>query len=285
MTHPAGPPAAPAVCVRHPDRPTGLSCTRCGRPACPECLREAAVGYQCVDCVAEGRRSVRTGTTVAGARPARGRPRVTAALIGLNLLVFAGCIVQARSIMGVTGSELFYRFALVPGFVAEGEWWRVVTSGFLHFGLVHIALNMLALWMLGVQLEPVLGRWRFLAIYLISLVGASAACMLFYPAGGVVAGASGAVFGLLGAFLVVLIRMRLPVSVILPTILINIVISVVVPGISLIAHLGGALAGAAATAAVVYTPRSGRTALQAALLGGLGGLVVVLSVLGAARFF
>lgn len=283
MSHPA---AAPAVCVRHPDRPTGLACSRCGRPACTDCLREASVGYQCVDCVGAGARGVRQGTTVAGARSTgRGRPVVTIALVALNLLVFVATVLQARGIMDVTGSPLFNAWALAPGLVADGDWWRLLTNGFLHFGLIHIALNMIALWMLGQQLEPVLGRWRFLATYLISLLGGSAACMLFYPADQGVAGASGAVFGLLGAFLVVLIRMRMPVSLILPTIFINVVISVVVPGISLLAHLGGALAGAAATAAIVYVPRTNRTALQTGLLGGLAALVIVLAVLGAARFF
>ena len=285
MSHPAGPPAAPAVCVRHPDRPTGLACSRCGRPACTDCLREASVGYQCVDCVGAGARGVRQGTTVAGARTAgRGQPVVTFTLVAINLLVFVVTVVQARSVLGVTSAELFDAGALAPGLVADGEWWRLLTNGFLHFGLVHIALNMVALWMLGQQLEPVLGRWRFLALYLISLLGGSAACMLFYPADQGVAGASGAVFGLLGAFLVVLIRMRMPVSLIMPTILINVVISVVVPGIALLAHLGGALAGAAATAAIVYVPRTHRTALQTGLLGGLAVLVIALSVLGAVRF-
>lgn len=286
MTHPPGPPAAPAVCVRHPDRPTGLSCTRCGRPACTDCLREASVGYQCVDCVGESSREVRRGTTVAGAPSGtRSRPIVTIVLVALNVLVFVGTIVQSRSIMAVTDSDIFYTGVLVPGLVAQGEWWRLVTTGFLHFGLLHIALNMIALWMLGQQLEPVLGRWRFLAMYLISLLGGSAAIMLFYPAGGAVAGASGAVFGLLGAFLIVLIRLRMPVSLIVPTIVINAIISVFVPGIALLAHVGGAIAGAAATAAIVYVPRTRRTALQVGLLGGLAVLVLVLCVLGAARFF
>ncbi|MDN5858368.1 MAG: rhomboid family intramembrane serine protease [Pseudonocardia sp.] len=286
MTHPPSPRAAPAVCVRHPDRPTGLTCTRCGRPACTDCLREASVGYQCVDCVSAGSRSARRGTTVAGAPSGpRARPLVTIVLVALNLLVFVGMIVQSRSVARVVDSDIFYAGALVPGLVADGQWWRLVTSGFLHLGLLHIALNMVALWILGQQLEPVLGRWRYLATYLISLVGGSAAIMLFYPAGGVVAGASGAVFGLLGAFLVVLIRMRLPASVILPTILINVAISVFVPGIAILAHVGGALAGAVATAMIVYAPHRHRAALQSGLLGGLAVLVVVLCVLGATRFF
>lgn len=286
MTHPPGPPAAPAVCIRHPDRPTGLSCARCGRPACTDCLREASVGFQCVDCVAEGSRDARRGTTVAGAPSGvRSQPLVTIVLVALNLLVFVAMVVQARTVMDVTDSDVFYAGALIPGAVADGAWWRLVTSGFVHFGLFHVALNMIALYMLGQQLEPVLGRWRYLATYVISLLGGSAAIMLFYPENGTVAGASGAVFGLLGAFLVILIRQRLPVSLIMPTIIINVVISVAVPGIALLAHLGGALAGAAATAGIVYAPRANRTALQTGVLVGLGVLMIVLCVLGAVRFF
>src|SRR4051794_40415460 len=155
-------------CVRHPDRPTGLRCTRCDRPACPECLREASVGYQCVDCVAEGRRTVRRGTTVAGA-PQRPRLVVTPTLIGLNLLVFAITVIQAGTVVHNELSELFADWVLIPGLVAQGEWWRLGTSAFLHYGVAHIALNMLALFILGRDLEAVLGRLRFCAVYLVSM--------------------------------------------------------------------------------------------------------------------
>src|SRR2546430_4727579 len=125
------------TCVRHPDKPTGLRCTRCDRPACPECLREASVGYQCVDCVNQGRRSTRQPTTAAGA-PLSRRLIVVPVLIVLNLAVFAFTAYQAKSVVHNENSQLFVDWFLVPGFAANGEWWRLVTSGFLHLGPIHI---------------------------------------------------------------------------------------------------------------------------------------------------
>lgn len=287
MTYPAGPPSPPphpgpppAVCVRHPDRPTGLSCNRCGRPSCPECLREASVGYQCVDCVGAGAaRGGRRGTTVAGAEPG-GRPVVVPTLIVGNLAVFAATAVQARSIGDNADSALFGALALAPGLVAGGEWWRLLTSGFLHIGPLHIAFNMFALWILGRELERVLGRGRFVAMYLISLLGGSAAVMLFYEPFQAVAGASGAVFGLMGGLAVVLRRMRAPAGQVIGLIAVNIVISVVIPGISLIGHLGGLVVGTAATAVLVYTPARHRTTVQ---FGALAGITVLLLAIIAVR--
>jgi membrane associated rhomboid family serine protease len=284
MTHPAGPPpyqpggspyGPAAVCVRHPDRATGLSCTRCGRPSCPECLREASVGYQCVDCVSEGQRTARRGTTVAGAQT-RGRPVVVPTLIAVNAVVYLLTAVQAGNPMYNSLSVLFRELSLVPGYVHAGEWWRVISSGFLHIGPIHLVVNMLALWMLGRDLEVVLGRGRFLALYLVSLLGGSAAVMLFYAPDEQVAGASGAVFGLMGALVVVLRRLRAPAGQVFGIIGLNVVISLVIPGISLIGHLGGLVIGAAATAALVYAPARNRTAVQAAALGGLTIVLVLL---------
>jgi membrane associated rhomboid family serine protease len=284
MTHPAGPPpyqpggspyGPPAVCVRHPDRPTGLSCTRCGRPSCPECLREASVGYQCVDCVSEGTRTARRGTTVAGADPG-GRPVVVPTLIAVNVVVYVLTAVQAGNPVYNSLAPLFRELSLVPGYVLAGEWWRVVTSGFLHIGPVHLIVNMLALWMLGRDLERVLGRGRFLALYLVSLLGGSAAVMLFYAPNEQVAGASGAVFGLMGALVVVLRRLKAPAGQVFGIIGINVLISVVLPGISLIGHLGGLVIGAAATAGLVYAPARNRTAMQVAALGGITFVLIFL---------
>lgn len=283
MSYPAGPPSPPpypgpppAVCVRHPDRPTRLSCNRCGRPSCPECLREASVGYQCVDCVQQGAaRGGRRGTTVAGAEPG-GRPLVVPTLIVVNLAVFAWTAVQARSISDNANSAVFEAFALAPGLVAAGEWWRLLTSGFLHIGPLHIAFNMLALWVLGRDLETVLGRGRFGAMYLISLLGGSAAVMLFYAPFQAVAGASGAVFGLMGGLAVVLRRMKAPAGQVIGLIVVNIVISVVIPGISLIGHLGGLVTGAAVTAALVYSPVRHRNAVQFGALAGITALMLAI---------
>jgi membrane associated rhomboid family serine protease len=233
------------------------------------------VGYQCVDCVAEGHRTARQGTTVAGAAPV-GRSVVVPALIAINAAVFVLTAVQAGNPMYNTLSALFRELSLVPGFVHEGEWWRVITSGFLHIGPIHLVFNMLALWMLGRDLEIVLGRGRFLALYLVSMLGGAAAVMLFYAPDAQVAGASGAVFGLMGALVVVLRRLRAPAGQVFGIIGLNVLISVVIPGISLIGHLGGLVVGAAATAALVYAPPRHRTVVQVAALGGLAVVLVLL---------
>ncbi|NMI00524.1 rhomboid family intramembrane serine protease [Pseudonocardia sp. K10HN5] len=283
MSYPAGPPqpphpggsppgAGPVGCVRHPDRPTGLRCTRCDRPACPECLREASVGYQCVDCVAEGNRSVRRGTTMAGAEVAV-RPIAVPALIALNAVVFVLTVAQAGSLNANAAAPLFQQWSLIPGLAANGQWWRVLTSGFLHYGPLHLLFNMMALWLIGKDLEMVLGRARFLAVYVVALLGGSAAVMVFYPPNAQVAGASGAVFGLMGGLAVVLRRLRAPMGQVIGLIAVNIVLSVVLPGVSLIGHLGGLVIGSAATAALVYAPARNRLGYQ---VGALVGLTVLL---------
>jgi membrane associated rhomboid family serine protease len=265
----------PTACVRHPDRATGLSCTRCGRPACPECLREASVGYQCVDCVGEGRRGVRRGVTIAGAEPG-GRPLVTPTLVALNVAVFAWTVATSGSVSRNDRAPLFQDWALVPGAVADGEWWRVITGGFLHFGPIHLLFNMMALWVIGRDIEPALGHARFLAVYLVSLLGGSAAVMLFSPPNALVAGASGAVFGLMGALAVLLRRLKIPLGQVGGLIAVNLAITFLLPGISVAGHLGGLVVGAVATAALVYAPADRRVPVQTAMLGGLTLLLLAL---------
>lgn len=279
---PAGPPAgaARAMCVRHPDRPTGLRCVRCDRPACPDCLREASVGYQCVDCVEAGRPAARGRTTIAGARLA-GKPVVVPVLVAINAAIFLLTVVQARSLNGNDASDLFRMWALNPGRVADGEWWRVVTAGFLHFGPMHLLFNMLALWVIGRDIEMILGRTRFVAVYLVSLLGGSAAALLYYGNDARVAGASGAVFGLMGGLAVVLRRMQVPATQVLVIIAVNIAISVALPGISLVGHIGGLVVGAIATAVMVYAPARNRVAVQTVAMAALTALVVGGIVLGA----
>ncbi|MGH3567914.1 MAG: rhomboid family intramembrane serine protease [Pseudonocardia sp.] len=287
MSHPTGPPnaggppsEAPVVCVRHPDRATALRCVRCDRPSCPECLREASVGYQCVDCVATGARGARRAVTVAGAEPGT-RPVMVTVLIALNVAMFVWTAVQAGSIGFNYTAPIFEDWALVPVLVGDGEWWRVVTSGFLHVGPLHLAFNMLALWIIGRDLELVLGRGRFLAVYMVALLGGSAAVMLD-PAGTPVAGASGAVFGIMGALAVVLYRRKAPVGQVLVLIAVNFALGFWINSnstsisISLIAHLGGLVVGAAATAALVYAPARNRVSYQAGALTGLAVLLLVL---------
>ncbi len=284
MSHPAGPPtppwpggpppnAAPTVCVRHPDRATGLTCTRCGRPACPECLREASVGHQCVDCIAEGQRGVRRGVTIAGAPPG-GRPLVTPVLVVLNVAVFAWTVVTSGSLARNAAAPLFREWALVPAAVADGEWWRLLTGGFLHFGPIHLLFNMMALWVIGRDVEPALGRGRFLAVYLVSLLGSSAAVMVLTAPNANVAGASGAVFGLMGALAVLLRRLRIPLGQVGGLIAVNLAITFLLPGISVAGHLGGLVTGVIATAALVYAPAHRRVPVQAGALAVIAILLL-----------
>ncbi|MFZ2172759.1 MAG: rhomboid family intramembrane serine protease [Rhodococcus sp. (in: high G+C Gram-positive bacteria)] len=267
-------------CVRHPDRPTALSCNRCGRPACPECLREAAVGYQCVDCVAAGQRDVRPVRNVAGAVSAqRTVPLVTYILMAANIGVFLITAAQSRSIMdNHLGSSLFLSWALYPPAVVGGEFVRILGSGFLHFGLIHLAVNMFALWVIGRDTELVLGRARYAAVYLASILGGSAAVMLF-QLDAITAGASGAVFGLMGAQAVILLRLRRSPAPVVSVIAINVIISITIPGISLWGHLGGLVAGAAATAGILYGPQwsgAGNNREKAVVVGWvcLGAVIV-----------
>lgn len=269
------PPNVPVGCVRHPDRPTLLRCARCDRPACPQCLREASVGHQCVDCVAEGRHAARRGVTVAGAEPTA-RPVVVPLLIALNVAVFAWSVAGT----GLGASPVFVEGSLIPSQVAAGEWWRLVTAGFLHAGLVHLGLNMLALYMIGRDLEPVLGRTRFLAVYGVSLLGGSATVMLF-PGDKPTVGASGAIFGLMGALVVVLLRLRLSPVPALLVVALNLYITFQFSQIiSWQGHIGGLVVGVLAAAALVWAPGRNRNAVQAAALAGL--TLLLLGVVAAA---
>ncbi|WP_084436369.1 rhomboid family intramembrane serine protease, partial [Aldersonia kunmingensis] len=242
-------------CVRHPDRPTGLTCVRCGRPACPECLREAAVGYQCVDCVRAGAATVRAPRTVAGATMSTGfTPVVTYALIAINVVVYAITVLQSGSVIeNDRGSQLFRDWALWPPAVADGQLFRLIGSGFLHYGALHLAVNMFALWIVGRDIERVLGRSRYTLVYFVSLLGGSAAVMAL-ELNAVTAGASGAIFGLFGALGIILLRLRQNPGPIIAIIVINVVISVATPGISLWGHLGGLAAGTAAAVALLFVP-------------------------------
>ncbi|RBO91687.1 membrane associated rhomboid family serine protease [Nocardia puris] len=194
--------------------------------------------------------------TVAGAPVAKSAtPLVTYGLIALNILFFGITAAQAGSVVDNFRSELFLRWALVPTLVADGEWFRVIGSGFLHWGPLHLALNMFALYIVGIQLEPVLGRVRMLSIYLVSLIGGSAAGLLLEPVNTVGAGASGAVYGMFGAIAVTMFRLRMNPTQILVIIGINVLLSLSIPGVSLWVHLGGLLAGTSATLGVLFVPQ------------------------------
>ncbi len=269
-------------CHLHPKRETLRSCNRCGRPTCPECLRDAPVGQHCLSCIKEAQgpataRVKRSGTVTARQIKGMDLP-VTRALIALNAAVF----VLTNLVNRYSNADLAI-FATGPdgrGGVANGEWWRLVTSGFIHFGIIHIGFNMFALWQLGRVLEPALGRWRYIGLYGVSLLGGGFGALLFQPFG-YTGGASGAVFGLAGAATVALRQRGVPFNNTWgPMLLINLVISFSIPGISIGGHLGGLVFGGVAGAVLMHPKRRGKDSRQdIVLLLAMGALAVVLAIL------
>jgi membrane associated rhomboid family serine protease len=238
----------------------------------------ASVGFQCPACVREGQASVRTARRE-GSLQAAGRRWgvVTLSLIALNVAMFVvtavGAATEGFSPLNNNFSTIFARLDQFPVAVAGGEWWRPLTAAFLHIGPLHLVLNMLAVLVFGSELERQLGRWRFLAVYLISALGGAASIQLFGNPLQPVAGASTAIYGLLGSLGVLMIVRRQDLRGLLTLLAINVVISFL-PGVSLLGHLGGLVAGAAATAILMMTRR--RPQLQ---LVALAVLVVLLLVL------
>lgn len=262
MSTPSTPPGAAdqtvPTCPRHPDRVSYVRCQRCGRPACPECSVQASVGVQCVDCVREAQRNAPVHRTALGAPLRTGRPVVTFTIIALCLVSY----VLQLSVDGWTG-----RLAFSP-WTGEVEPWRFVTAAFLHSTQIfHIAFNMYALWIVGPYLENLLGRARFISLYLLSAIGGHVAIVLLAdPTGpswftGTV-GASGAVFGLFGAIFLVMRRMGQEARGMLVIIGLNLVVGFVVPNISWQGHLGGLVTGAALGAAYAFAPRERRTVVS-----------------------
>jgi len=235
-----------ATCYRHPNRETGVSCSNCGNPICPDCMTATPVGMRCPDC-ARQRTPVRTLRNVAV------DPIVTYALIAINVLVYIGTSSQGSAIGGSTTNKWFIDYALDGPDVAAGDWWRLITSGFLHYGILHIALNMYVLWWLGRELEPSLGHVRFAAIYFASMLCGSFGALLLSP-DSLTAGASGAIFGLFGAAFMIGRARGIDVwaNGVGPLILINLVISVTFSGISIGGHLGGLIGGGIAGAIMEY---------------------------------
>lgn len=263
-------PAETPTCYRHPDRPTYVRCTRCGRYICPECMRSAAVGHQCVACVNEGARSVRPVRTPFGGRAGATRPMVTYVLIGINVAAF---------VLQMVAPALEPELVLWAPGVASGDWYRLITSAFLHYGIAHLLFNMLALYFVGPQLEMLLGRLRFGALYALSALGGSVLVYLLSPLNTGTAGASGAVFGLFGATFVVARRMNLDIRGIAGIIVLNLVFTFVYPlisaqNISWQGHIGGLVTGALVAWAYAYAPREQRTLIQ----GGVTAAIVVLFV-------
>ncbi|MFF2011265.1 rhomboid family intramembrane serine protease [Streptomyces sp. NPDC058195] len=298
--------AAATTCYRHPSYETYVSCVRCERFICPDCMREAAVGHHCVECVKEGQRSIRrTRTVFGGTVPRSAVPFVTYVLMGLNILAYLGEVIRpgildrfamlGAGLDGPDGAHYLYRAGEFPGFdvvgVAGGEWYRLLTGAFLHlpptgsalgalpFGVLHIVFNMYALWNLGRVVEEQLGRARYLALYLLAALGGSVLVHLIAPFDATV-GASGAIFGLGAAFYVINLRLgrdMRPVNRFMTGFLLWMVISAGFA--SWQGHLGGLVTGGIVTLAYAYAPANRRTAFQAAACVVLLAVLVLLVVL------
>jgi membrane associated rhomboid family serine protease len=308
------------VCYRHPARETYLRCSRCDRPICPSCTNEAAVGQHCPECAGAGQRTQRSARTVFGGTQAGRHGHVVTTLISINVAVavLAFLVGGFQSVAGgawggllggttplhvwgglIVGTdqpiayvnEASQVIGTADG-VVNGEYYRLLTSMFLHYGIFHLLLNMWALWVVGSVLEPLLGRARFLALYLVSGLGGSVAVYLTAGSGvelfgrtifggvtAATAGASGAVFGLFAAFYVVMRRLRRDTSMITMILVINLIFTFTVSNISVAGHLGGMATGALVAAGLAYAPRENRTQVQIAAVAGVVLLLVGATVL------
>jgi membrane associated rhomboid family serine protease len=254
------------VCYRHPDRETYIRCTRCDRPICPDCMVSASVGFQCPECVAEGRASAPEVRTRLGATSIS-TPYVTFTLIAINVAAFG-----LELLVGV--NQMANSWGMWPTGVALGdEYYRLFTATFLHENVLHIGFNMLVLWMLGPQLEQVLGHVRFTTLYLVAGLGGSVASFWFSAPNIVGIGASGAIFGLMGAYVVVGKALRADISQVVGLIALNVVIGFVGGNIDWRAHLGGLVTGAIVAAIFSFAPKNQRVIVQVA------GVVLVVSAL------
>ena len=273
---------SPPTCFRHPDRETWVSCVRCGRHACPDCLRQAAVGQQCVECVRGGAAGARRARTVFGGRPTANTV-VTWAIMAVNVVVFLAEVVRPRLLydLGMLGTSAYAPGVGVETGVAQGAWYRLVTSAFTApgtsfagLGLLDLALNMWCLYIVGPQLERLFGPVRYLAIYLLSAVGGSVLYYYLQPTG-LAAGASGAIFGLFAAWFVVSRRLGADSRGIVTLIVVNLVFSFVWARIAWQDHVGGLIIGALITAAYAYAPSKRRLPVQ---LGATAAIIAILAL-------
>lgn len=287
------------VCYRHRNRQTYLRCVRCDKPICADCRIDAPVGFQCPDCVAQGRRTTRQArSSFGGGARAGAAGTVTKALIGANVAVFVLAVISAGTLVAATSSmmtplhRLGAEIGYLPGFaevpvdlfgmsitapvVAAGGYYRMVTAMFLHFGAIHLLFNMVVLWMLGRILERDMGPARFLTTYMLSGLAGSVAVYLF-SFGSATAGASGAVYGLFGLLIMVNRKLRRDNQGIYVLLGLNLVLTIFL-GFSLAGHVGGLIGGLICGVVLTFTPRERRSLHWV-------GFAVFLAVLAVITFF
>jgi membrane associated rhomboid family serine protease len=242
------------ACYRHPGRETNVRCSNCDRPICPDCMTSTPVGMRCPECARE-----RTKVHRAPAGLATGAAPVTFALIAINVAAYLAEMLGGGSSAIEGGGSVIRDFGLFGPFVDDGEWYRIVTGGFLHAGLLHLGFNMFALYFLGTLLEPAIGPWRFAGLYFVALLGGSFGALLLDPRE-LTVGASGAVFGLMSAAFIMArhrgfeeLAGQIGIYVI-----INLVFTFSIPNISIGGHLGGLAAGGLVALAMAASERRGR---------------------------
>jgi membrane associated rhomboid family serine protease len=267
-------------CYRHPDRETGLSCSECGRPICADCANFGPVGIRCPDhATASGRRPAarirpRPVRRAPGIALASGRAPVTRALIAVNVAIYLLTVAQGGG-FNAPGGRVFDKMILYGPLVAHGDWWRLVTAMFLHENILHIGFNMVALYLIGSPVEQYLGKARYVGLYFVSGLAGSAGALLQAPNTPTL-GASGAIFGILGAMLILewQITGRLAGNA-MTWIVINLAISFGIPNISWGGHIGGLVGGILITLAYAHWRDRGRAQYGQLGLGGVLGLIVV----------
>lgn len=265
------------VCYRHPKRETNVHCSNCGRPICPDCMTVTPVGMRCPECARERTRVTRMAPGLRlGSAPA------TYVLIAINVIAFLAEVATGSPLTFwfEAGGTVFRDGSLFGPAVADGEWYRLITNAFLHGGIAHIAFNMFALYILGSLLEPGIGTPRFLAVYFVSLLAGSFGALLLTPDTHSI-GASGAVFGVMSAAFIVARHRGVEqlAGQIGFYIIINIIFTLGVKGISIGAHFGGLIGGALCALLIVYSERRARRPVELEVLG-MAALAVI-SVAGA----
>jgi membrane associated rhomboid family serine protease len=282
----------PLHCYRHPNRETYLTCSECGRPICTDCMRHAPVGIRCPEHANIGAprpSAVRTARQVRGTIMGHPAPATTA-LIGLNVLVYLITVGQGGG-LGSPGGSLYDKGALVGSAVGHGDYWRLVTAMFLHAGLLHIASNMFALWIIGTAVEYRIGTERYLLLYFVSGLAGSAGALVFplLHSGGTLTihyypdlptvGASGAIFGMMGAWLVLdYLATGSLAGQAMTLIVLNLVLSLAIPNISVGGHAGGLVGGILGTLALMKTRYRRQRWLGPALVAAVGVVSVVLAI-------
>jgi membrane associated rhomboid family serine protease len=250
-----------------------VRCSNCERPICPDCMTTTPVGMRCPECARQGRTRVRTMRSVTD------EPRLTYVLIGINVLAALGSLLGGGA--GTTSGSLTDDGGLSQHFIAEGEYYRLITAGFLHAGLFHLLTNMLSLWILGTILEPALGSWRFGIVYFVSLLCGSFGALLMSP-DSLTVGASGAIFGLLASAAIVAWNrgFNLMESGLGIWIGLNLLITFTVPNISVGGHIGGLVGGGLATLVLLELGERRRVPsfVPAALCAALGVAAVAGSI-------